>query len=106
MGLTPCHPCESQQGYGPGLNAPSESVAWRRHAAVLARWAATRLVNRTDVWGGYLPLCFRTPRGSKSVTKPRTELRGQRRLTHDVLVAHFQGHDPGHIVGTHSTSTS
>ncbi len=86
------------------LSATDEASAWRRHADDLARWAAARLVNRTDVWGAYLPLCFRTADGSKSVTRPRRCWRGQRHLTHDLLVEHFRGGDPADVIGTHSTS--
>jgi hypothetical protein len=81
-----------------------ESSAWRGYADVLAHWATPRLVNRTDVWGGYLPLRYRTPGGSKSVTRPSIALRGRRTLTHEILAAHFRGYNHGHVIGTHSTS--
>lgn len=83
-----------------------DAFAWRRHADALAAWAAGRLVNRSDVWGGYLPLRYRVPGQSKSVTRPRRNLRGQHFLTPNLLAAHFRGHDCGDVLGTHSTSTA
>jgi hypothetical protein len=86
--------------------------AWAARAPELAHWSWTHLVNRTDVWGGYLSFGCRKrvsrPDGSfyeqKSTTKPATSKRGSVVLTEDVLVRHFEGRDVGNIAGLHSTS--
>ena len=46
--------------------------AWQREAARLALWTLERLVNRTDVYGSYLPLERRTPGKSNNYTAPAT----------------------------------
>jgi hypothetical protein len=87
--------------------------AWASRAAGLADWAWTRLVNRTDVWGGYNPVQDRdrqitwadgttVPLGS-TTTRPAKAKRGQISLTLPVLACHFRA-TPEHIVGLHTTS--
>jgi hypothetical protein len=69
-----------------------------------------RLVNRTDVWGQYLPLDRRErKRGGKTlvetaVTAPPVRARGRVALSLEVLERHFRGDDPGDVVGVHATS--
>src|SRR5262245_16478720 len=88
------------------LHAPPTRIkqGWADYADELAAWFWAHLVNRTDVWGGYLPLVFRGQGGDKTVTKPRVALRGQVRLTPGVLVRHARGRDAGQVAGLHSTS--
>src|SRR5829696_9872780 len=93
------------------LDVSLAAAAWRARSSELADWAVKRLVNRTDVWGGYLPLAFRKEKAradggtylEETVTKPRTADRGKKRLTKAVLQAHFSGRDVGGIAGLHST---
>jgi hypothetical protein len=77
------------------MDTPSEA---------LADWTWRLLVNRTDVYGGYLPLSVRTVT-KKSVTRPSVADRGRVLLTPDVLVRHYEGRLPQHVVGLHSTAT-
>jgi hypothetical protein len=85
------------------VNLGSTPVAWSRQAPALAAWTWRRLVNRTDVYGGYLPLALRTG-SNKSLTKPRRADRGRVFLTLGILERHFIGALPEHVVGLHSTS--
>jgi hypothetical protein len=85
-------------------------AAWRCRAADLAAWAWSGLVNRSDAWGGYQPLDERgkvlpdgRPLGT-TTTRPARALRGKVLLTPDVLVRHFAGLRPEHVVGLHTTS--
>ena len=48
-------------------------MAWQREATRLAEWAWTWLVNRTDVFGRYLPLRLREPGKSNDYTAPSEE---------------------------------
>ena len=59
------------------------------------------LVNRTDVWGGYLPLHLR--KETKSVTKPAKIKRGRVLLRVEHLAQHFRGANPEDVIGLHST---
>ena len=88
--------------------------AWDARAQALAGWAWDRLAVRTDVWGGYRPLAERgreytagdgtRKRLGTPTTHPRQSDRGKVLLTRDVLVRHFRGALPEHVVGLHSTS--
>jgi hypothetical protein len=69
----------------------------------LAAWTWLRLVNRTDVYGGYLPPELRSET-KKSVTKPSVADRGRYFLTLDTLRRHYEGRLPQHVVGLHSTA--
>ena len=51
--------------------------AWQREAGRLAQWTLERLVNRTDVYGSYLPLGIRQPGKSNNYTAPSKALRRQ-----------------------------
>jgi hypothetical protein len=69
----------------------------------LADWTWRLLVNRTDVYGGYLPPELRS-KTKKSVTKPCVADRGHLFLRPWVLHRHYAGLRPDHVVGLHSTS--
>src|SRR5439155_14738148 len=92
----------------------SVARAWAGRAAQLAECAWKRLVNRTDVWGGYHSLADRErivtradgtqgPLGS-TTTLPAKAKRGRVFLTPAVLEAHFRATAPEHVVGLHTTS--
>jgi hypothetical protein len=98
----------------PDAAAASVEAAWSDRAAELAEWAWARLVNRTEVWGGYNAVADREkvitrqdgtsyPLGA-TLTRPRKWLRGRVALTPDVLVRHFRAQGPLDVVGLHTTS--
>jgi hypothetical protein len=74
---------------------------WAARAAELADWAYANLVNRTDVWGSYLPLAKRARQ--TFFTAPFPAARGKEFLTKAHLARHFAGLD-GHLLSLHSTS--
>jgi hypothetical protein len=65
--------------------------AWQREAARLAQWTQERLVNRTDVYGSYLPMERRTPGKSNNYTAPALPLRRPGVLTRDIIEEHYRG---------------
>lgn len=74
---------------------------WAARAAELADWAYANLVNRTDVWGSYLPM---TKRARQTFfTAPFPAARGKEFLAKAHLARHFAGLD-GHLLSLHSTS--
>src|SRR5262245_41939988 len=87
--------------------------AWQARSEELAAWAWP-FVNRTDVWGGYLPLDrrgqkFKGADGKETVydgpvTRPATKKRGQVLLTKDIIAQHFAGARPEDVVGLHALS--
>lgn len=93
-------------------NIQRVALAWKQRARALASWTMAHVVNRSDVWGGYLPVKYRMVRTRvdgtkstiKSVTKPRIEDRGKVTLDEAELVKHFHGVDHGDIRGLHTTS--
>lgn len=88
----------------PGHNQTySIQSQWAAHARKLAEWAMTYMVNRTDVWGGYLPIAYRNAK-NKSVTKPPVDKRGKVALTIAVLTRHFAASSESHVIGLHTTS--
>jgi hypothetical protein len=96
-----------------GKVGSGEAAAWSARAAELAAWA-WRLVNRTDVWGGYRPPqeCgkpYTRPDGTTAVlghvtTRPALRDRGRVCLSPAILAQHFAATSPGHVVGLHTTS--
>lgn len=93
---------------------PRIPAGWAACAADLAAWAWERLVNRTDVWGGYVPL---EDRGKERVsaegevyklgatlTRPARAKRGKILLTRAVLERHFRARGPRDVMGLHTTS--
>src|SRR5438067_45976 len=87
------------------LAALQTGAAWPAHAAELARWTWEHLVNRTDVWGAYLPL-HRRSGDNKVYTAPAKSQRGKVVLTEAILARHYAGADQGHLTGLHSTSAA
>lgn len=95
-------------------NAPEVAQAWAARSAELADWAWERLVNRTDVWGGYNAKEDRdkvvtrrdgsTYKLGPTLTRPPVRQRGQVALTRLVLGRHFRARGPADVVGLHSTS--
>lgn len=80
---------------------------WRERAKELAAWAMTRMVNRTDVWGRYLPLRQRkTESGARNqaITAPFRAERGKVFLDHESLEKHFRTRTEGGVLGVHSIS--
>src|SRR5947208_3065618 len=77
-----------------GTSAPQpptpDAKEWAVWAKQLAGWTAKWLVNRTDVWGQYLPL------NQRSKGKAQTR---KGKLTEDVLVRHFEGQDESDLIG-------
>src|SRR5262245_60221926 len=74
---------------------------WALHADLLAAWTVARLVNRTDVWGGY----YRNNEGTVGpMTCPGRRDRGRVRLTGAVLRRHYAATDCGEVIGLHSGS--
>jgi hypothetical protein len=82
------------------LDIAREEHSWRTRAADLARWAQARLVNRTDVWGGY----YSGPTGTCQTTHPRKVDRGRIVLNVNVLVSHFRATRTCDVIGLHTTS--
>ena len=88
--------------------------AWGAVASDLAHWAWARLVNRTDVWGGYIATSDREkivaqPDGTTgplgaTMTRPAKAKRGQLILTLEVLERHFRATAGQHVIGLHTTS--
>jgi hypothetical protein len=79
---------------------------WAARADNLARWAFLNLVNRTDVWGSYLPVKKRKTVDQREqifFTAPFPAARGKEFLAKPTLVRHFCGLD-GHLISLHSTS--
>ena len=97
----------------PAYQSDPDATAWRSSAPALARFAMERMVNRTDVRVGYLPLSYRAYRvradgvrvcTRKSVTKPRLSQCGLEFLTEGTLTRHFTGKSVGDLVGLHAIS--
>jgi replicative DNA helicase len=97
-----------------GHRQDDPSRAWRQHAEDLCEWAWNRLVNRADVWGGYVPLRdrgkeYRRKDGTVGklgniTTRPFKSQRGKVQLTKQVLRRHFRASAPEDVIGLHSTS--
>ena len=79
--------------------------AWQREAARLAQWTQERLVNRTDVYGSYIPLSRRTLGKSNNYTAPAKELRVPGSLTVEIIEEHYRGYDHGNLIGLHAISS-
>jgi hypothetical protein len=88
--------------------------AWAARAEELTNWALVRLANRIDAWGAYRPVAERgqeyvafdgtRKKLGNSFTAPRHQYeRGRVLLSREVLVQHFRGERPEHIIGLHAT---
>lgn len=84
------------------------TAAWQTRSHWLARWTLARLVNRTDVWGRYLPRAkWRTsPDGQPIYTRlgPVAAKRGKLRMSEAALARHYRGEDGAHAMGIHTAS--
>ena len=89
-------------------NGAAQADAWRARAAQLAEWAWARFVNRTDVFGGYLPLARRgkhvNAQGVEEnwlgpYTRPAKRHRGKVLLTPQVVTRHFAASRPEDVIG-------
>ncbi|MGI9470306.1 MAG: TOTE conflict system archaeo-eukaryotic primase domain-containing protein [Rubripirellula sp.] len=83
---------------------------WRSRASELSDWIMRDLVNRTDVWGRYLPKRNREsakqkPGGFKgnAITAPFRDERGKVFLGKSSLEKHFKATDGG-VLGIHSSA--
>jgi hypothetical protein len=80
---------------------------WRERAGELAAWTMTHLVNRTDVWGRYLPKKHRTNAEgvrNNAITAPFREERGKVFLGESSLEKHFKARSVGGVLGLHAAS--
>ncbi len=84
---------------------------WRDRAPELAAWILKYLVNRTDVWGRYLPKRNRKASTEKqggfhgnAITAPFRDERGKVFLGASSLEKHFKAVDGG-VLGIHSASS-
>jgi hypothetical protein len=74
---------------------------WASRAEELATWTYQHMINRTDVWGSYLPMAKRHKQSF--FIAPFKDARGKEFLTKSLLARHFAGLD-GHLISLHSTS--
>lgn len=88
---------------GNGQVAPSVSAAWVERAPDLAAWTQAKLVNRTDVWGGYY--IDDDTNVVESWTAPAKKKRGKESLTEDRIKLHFSLRATRNRIGLHATST-
>ncbi|MDE2097141.1 MAG: hypothetical protein KGL39_07835 [Patescibacteria group bacterium] len=92
------------------MNMSSVSQAWLDRAHELVRWTQQRMVNRTDVWGGYCRLDKRSKEFPGAFTKPSLSKRGKRALGYGTLFWSFGAgcYDintaPERLVGLHAIS--
>ena len=74
---------------------------WRERAAELAVWTMTHMVNRTDVWGRYLPKKHRKvdDKGvrNNAITAPFRDERGKDFLGPSSLEKHFKTRSAGGV---------
>jgi hypothetical protein len=81
------------------------SQDWRGQATQLASWAMQHLVNRTDVWGRYLPLKSRksdSGGANHAITAPFRDERGKVFIDTSSLEKYFRTSAPGGQLGLHS----
>ena len=77
------------------------AAAWRARAVDLATWTRDRIVVRTDVWGAFLPVARRNPRGSKQYTAPAKERRADDALKLPRIAGHYSGVAAHDVIGLH-----
>jgi len=81
---------------------------WRERASELAQWTYSNLVNRTDVWGRYLPKKHRTSVAgvkNNAITAPFRDERGKVFLGLSSLEKHYKASEGGGILGVHSAGS-
>ncbi|MDA7980676.1 MAG: hypothetical protein MPJ50_18110 [Pirellulales bacterium] len=86
------------------------SDEWRAAAKQLAAWTMKFMVNRTDVWGRYLPKKYRKKIGpsgdmNNAVTAPFRDERGKVLLQVSSLEKHYKTNSFGGVLGLHSISS-
>jgi hypothetical protein len=82
-----------------GASAPESDgwlTVWSQYAAVLAEWVWTRLVNRTDAWGGYW-----WDGDHAEMTTNKAADKGP--LTRAIIESHFLARRTADIIGLHTT---
>ena len=81
---------------------------WRERATELAHWTLSHLVNRSDVWGRYLPLRNRRKAADGSlnnaITAPFRDERGKVFLGITSLEKHYRARSGGGVLGVHSSA--
>lgn len=94
------------------MSSYQEQIAddWRESAKRLGAWTMTHLVNRTDVWGRYLPKKYRKKVGpagdlNNAVTAPFRDERGKVFLQTSSLEKHYKANSSGSVLGLHSISS-
>lgn len=87
-------PQPSRPEPGDPLGDPAEG--WREGGPALADWTLARLVNRSDAYGQYRPMDRRHGKNNAFIAKQE--------LSPAVLRRHFEGRDPGDLVGLFSTT--
>lgn len=94
------------------MSPSSIPQAFLSRAHELTAWTRSRLVNRTDVWGGYCRLDGRSESFPGPYTKPALALRGRRSLGYGTIYwnyaagAYDSNIAPERIVGLHAVSQS
>lgn len=80
---------------------------WRDRSRELAEWTMRCLVNRTDVWGRYLPKRNRRMKDgvlNHAITAPFRDERGKVFLDQESLEKHYRTTHVGGVLGLHSAS--
>jgi hypothetical protein len=80
--------------------------AWRERAPELAQWTRQHLLCRSDCWGAYTPLDRRGKtytRKDGTIAKVPVNFTKHGHLTGAILIQHYRGERPEHLVGTHTT---
>jgi hypothetical protein len=83
------------------------SQEWQARATELAEWTMRVMVNRTDVWGRYLPLKNRKIVNgvrNHAITAPFRDERGKVFLNISSLEKHFRTTQVSGVLGLHSSS--
>jgi hypothetical protein len=81
---------------------------WQARARELADWTMRVMVNRTDVWGRYLPMSNRKMRGgflNHAITAPFRDERGKVFLDASSLEKHYKTTQVGGVLGLHTSSS-
>lgn len=78
-----------------------DAAIWRAAADELSQFVMAHLVNRSDVWGVYIPPRSRNTPSDKARTAPARDDRGFRLLTTDEIREHFRADA---VIGLHAQS--
>jgi len=74
---------------------------WQARAADLIQWTIDHLVNRGDAWGAYRPISKRREGKGNNYTAKARDGKG---LDRAILLRHFKGKKPEHVIGLHAIS--